>query len=120
VTEFSISKLDVLLQDLASTRARGYAVDQQEAFVGVWCVGAPVRDHTGRPIAAISLSTIKEFFAPEKTGPEVCATAVEISRAMGWRGDASTLYDPAPGSEELLADGLRVDGRPRAEERTRT
>lgn len=119
VTEFSISDLDALLEDLASTRARGYSVDQQEAFVGVWCVGAPVRDHTGRPIAAISLSTIKDFFAPDATGPQVCATAVEISRAMGWRGDASTLYDPAPGSEGLLTDGRGVDGRPRAEERTR-
>jgi DNA-binding IclR family transcriptional regulator len=95
-TEFSIADLDTLLQDLAATRARGYSVDQQEAFVGVWCVGAPVRDHNGRPIAAISLSTIKEFFAPQTTGPQVCATAVEISRAMGWRGDASTLYYPGP------------------------
>jgi DNA-binding IclR family transcriptional regulator len=120
VTEFSISDPNGLLKDLASTRARGYSVDQQEAFVGVWCVGAPVRDHTGRPIAAISLSTIKEFFAPEVTGPEVCTTAVEISNAMGWSGDASTLYDPAPGSDDLRAEGLRVDGRPRAVERTRT
>jgi IclR family acetate operon transcriptional repressor len=104
VTEFSISDLDTLLEDLASSRRRGYSIDQQEAVVGVWCVGAPVRDHTGRPIAAISLSTIKEFFAPVETGPEVCAAAVEISRAMGWRGDASTLYDPAPGSKELLTE----------------
>jgi DNA-binding IclR family transcriptional regulator len=104
VTEFSISEIEALLDDLASTRRRGYSVDQQEAFVGVWCVGAPLRDHTGRPIAAISLSTIKEFFAPAETGPEVCAAAVEISRAMGWRGDASTLYDPLPGSKELLTD----------------
>jgi IclR family acetate operon transcriptional repressor len=104
VTEFSISDLDALLEDLAASRRRGYSIDQQEAVVGVWCVGAPVRDHTGRPIAAISLSTIKEFFAPAETGPGVCAAAVEISRAMGWRGDASTLYDPVPGSKELLTE----------------
>jgi DNA-binding IclR family transcriptional regulator len=111
VTEHSISDVETLLQDLAATRDRRYSVDQQEAAVGVWCVGAPVRDHTGRAIAAISLSTIKEFFAPEEAGPQVCAAAVEISRAMGWRGDASTLYEPASGSMELLAEGLRVEGR---------
>jgi IclR family KDG regulon transcriptional repressor len=91
-TEFSIRHRRELLADLALTRGRGYAVDQQEAVVGVWCVGAPVRDHAGRPVGAISLSTIKEFFDPERTGPLVAATAVEISQAMGWMGDASTLY----------------------------
>src|SRR5262245_34718955 len=96
-TEFSIADRDQLLADLALTRERGYAIDQQEALVGVWCVGAPVRDHTGRPVGAISLSTIKDFFEPDRTGPRVAATAVEVSHAMGWRGDASSLFAPVPG-----------------------
>ena len=48
VTEYSLADPDELLADLALTRHRGYAVDRQEALVGVWCVGAPIRDHTGR------------------------------------------------------------------------
>ncbi len=108
-TEYSITGRDALMQDLAQTRARGYSVDAQEALVGVWCVGAPVRDHTGRSIAAISLSTIKEFFDAERTGPQVAAAAVEISRAMGWKGDSSSLYDPVPGSELLLLDEGTTD-----------
>jgi IclR family transcriptional regulator, KDG regulon repressor len=103
-TEYSLTDRDALMQDIAQTRARGYSVDAQEALVGVWCVGAPVRDHTGRSIAAISLSTIKEFFDAERTGPEVAAAAVEISHAMGWKGDSSSLYDPVPGSELLLLE----------------
>jgi DNA-binding IclR family transcriptional regulator len=106
-TEFSVSDRAGLLADLARTRERGYALDEQEALVGVWCVGAPVRDHTARPVAAISLSTIKDFFDPERTGPLVTATAVEISHAMGWRGDASTLYEPVPGSDLFMLDGGR-------------
>jgi DNA-binding IclR family transcriptional regulator len=104
VTEFSITDRAALIEDLARTRARGYAIDEQEALLGVWCVGAPVRDHTGRPIAAISLSTIKEFFDPEKTGPQVAATAVEISRAMGWGGDAARLYEAVEGSKAALLE----------------
>jgi DNA-binding IclR family transcriptional regulator len=101
-TVYSITDRDQLLKDLAMTRKRGYSIDEQEALLGVWCVGAPVRDHTGRSIAAISLSTIKEFFEPERTGPQVTAAAVEISRGMGWRGNASELYTPVAGSDLLL------------------
>jgi Bacterial transcriptional regulator len=84
-------------------------VDEQEALLGVWCVGAPVRDHTGRSIAAISLSTIKEFFDARRTGPQVAAAAVEISRAMGWKGDLATLYEPVPGSERPLLDDRALE-----------
>jgi DNA-binding IclR family transcriptional regulator len=103
-TKYSITDRGALMQDLAQTRTRGYSVDEQEALLGVWCVGAPLRDHNGRSIAAISLSTIKEFFDADRTGPQVAAAAVEISRAMGWKGDFSNLYDPVPGSELLLLD----------------
>jgi IclR family transcriptional regulator, KDG regulon repressor len=103
-TEHSITDEEELLADLAETRARGYSVDQQEALLGVFCVGAPVRDHTGYPIAAISLSTIKEFFEPERTGPLVNVAAVEISHAMGWRGDASSLYEVMEDPGVLLSN----------------
>jgi DNA-binding IclR family transcriptional regulator len=101
-TDYSIATRDELLTDLELTRDRGYSVDRQEALLGVWCVGAPVRDHSGRSVAAVSLSTIKEFFDPDTAGPQVAAAAIEISRAMGWKGDAATLYTPVDGSELLL------------------
>ena len=107
VTEFSITSVDELLADLALTRERLYSLDRQEAVIGVWCVGAPIRDHAGRLIAAISLSTIREFFDPVTSGPLVSAAAVEISRAMGWMGDMSTLFIPVEGSELLLLDETR-------------
>ena len=104
-TEFSITDRDELLADLARTRERGYSIDRQEAVAGVFCVGAPVRDHAGRSIAAMSLSTIKDFFDAERTGPQVAAVAVDISRALGWKGDVGTLYEPVEGSEQLLLGG---------------
>jgi DNA-binding IclR family transcriptional regulator len=110
VTEYSLADRDELIADLAHTRQRGYAVDQQEALLGVWCVGAPIRDHTGRSVAAISLSTIKEFFDPDDAGPQVNAAAVDISRAMGWQGDATTLYEPVEGSAALLVPERTVVG----------
>jgi IclR family acetate operon transcriptional repressor len=110
VTPFTIVNPDELLDDLRRTRERGFATDQQEAVLGVCCVGAPVRDHTGRLIAAISLSTIREYYRPEVTGPAVCDGAVQISRAMGWSGDVDALYAARPGAPDLLGDaaGLRT------------
>jgi hypothetical protein len=58
-------------------------------------------------MAAISLSTIKDFFDPERTGPRVAAAAVDISHAMGWIGDASTLYAHVEGSDLLLQNENR-------------
>jgi hypothetical protein len=38
----------------------------------------------------------------------VAETAVEISRAMGWTGDASSLYTPVAGFDVFsLGDGRR-------------
>jgi len=101
-TEYSIVDCEELLSDLSGTRDRGYSIDRQEALLGVWCVGAPIRDHTDLPIGAISLSTIREFFDPENFGPEVADAAVQISRGMGWKGDLSSLYGYVLGSERLL------------------
>jgi DNA-binding IclR family transcriptional regulator len=119
VTEFTITSRRKLLADLVETRRRGYAVDRQEAFLGVCCVGAPIRDHTRRPVASLSLSTVTGLFDPERTGPQVTRSAVEISRALGWTGDGTTLYEPVPGSFEALVGpaGAATIPRGRAAER---
>jgi DNA-binding IclR family transcriptional regulator len=109
-TEFSMTDPQALLDDLRATRRRGYAIDRQEAVVGVCCVGAPVRDFTERPIASISLSTVREFFEPERIGPLAADAAVEISQAMGWSGDLTALYEPVAGSAEALL-GTDREGR---------
>ncbi|MBB4284416.1 IclR family transcriptional regulator [Roseospira goensis] len=47
---------DRLLADLEVTRARGYALDDQEQAIGLRCVAAVIRDEHGGPMAAVSLS----------------------------------------------------------------
>jgi IclR family acetate operon transcriptional repressor len=104
VTDFTIVDAAELLEDLRGTRERGFAMDLEEAVLGVCCVGAPVRDHTGRLAAAISLSTIREYYRPEITGPAVRDGAFQISRAMGWSGELRDLYTAVPGGWGLPAD----------------
>jgi len=55
-TPHTLADRDALRQDLARTRARGYAFDAEEHSLGVACVAIPVYDSTGSVVAAMSVS----------------------------------------------------------------
>jgi len=55
-TENTITDPKKLELDLARTRRQGYAIDNAEHQHGVRCVGAPIRDQSGRIFAAVSVS----------------------------------------------------------------
>lgn len=42
--------------EFATIRQRGYGLDNEEYTLGVRCVAVPVRDHTGRAVAGMSVS----------------------------------------------------------------
>ncbi|GAA3847657.1 IclR family transcriptional regulator [Streptomyces coacervatus] len=73
-----------LARDLALTRARGYAVNLEEAEVGVSAVAAPVylRDHGPRPIAAISVTGGTRRLDMARMGARVCAAARALTRTL--------------------------------------
>ena len=55
-TPHTITDLDELLRELAAIRARGYALDREEDYIGVQCVAAPVFDGNGDCVASVSIS----------------------------------------------------------------
>jgi DNA-binding IclR family transcriptional regulator len=55
-TERTITEPEALRAHLREIVAQGYAVDREEIEEGLSCVAAPIRDHTGKVIAAISNS----------------------------------------------------------------
>lgn len=56
-TPHSLVAPAALANEVARIQRQGYAVDREEYHPGVRCVAAPVRDHTGRIIAALSVSS---------------------------------------------------------------
>lgn len=56
ITVHTIGSREALLQELKKVKQNGYATDIQEGVMGFCCVSAPVRDASGRTVAAVSCS----------------------------------------------------------------
>jgi IclR family transcriptional regulator, KDG regulon repressor len=55
-TKNTITNLEVFKSELIHVARQGFALDLEESQLGVCCVAAPVRNHNGDVIAAISVS----------------------------------------------------------------
>ena len=55
-TENTITDAPVLRIELEEIRARGYSIDDEEVESGAKCIGAPILDYLGEPVAALSVS----------------------------------------------------------------
>jgi IclR family transcriptional regulator, acetate operon repressor len=55
-TTLSITLESQLMRDLARTRERGFSIDDQERAEGMRCIGAPVFNAFGEPVAGLSVS----------------------------------------------------------------
>ena len=62
LTERTIVTISRMKTELAQIRKQGYAVDAEESMPGAYCVGAPVLDAGGAPVAAVSISGLTTRF----------------------------------------------------------
>ncbi|MGH9065981.1 MAG: IclR family transcriptional regulator [Acidimicrobiales bacterium] len=88
MTPASHTTLAGLRRDLDAIRARGLAHDNCESNVDVTCVAAPVLDHSGRMVAAMSISvpTSRWSRRPCREWDElVAAGATTLSAQLGHR-----------------------------------
>ncbi|MBB4124591.1 IclR family transcriptional regulator domain-containing protein [Martelella radicis] len=56
VTDYTITDRNTLQLSLNIIRQRGFAIDDQENIVGTRCIGVPILDAGGQPVAAISVA----------------------------------------------------------------
>ncbi len=86
-TPKSIRTHHALREELERTRQRGWAIDDEEHEENVFCIGAPVRDYTGKTIAAMSVSWPVFRFNSEtfqETADKIKAVAAELSKVLGY------------------------------------
>jgi IclR family transcriptional regulator, pca regulon regulatory protein len=56
MTRFTVTDLAGLKRSLEMVRAQGYALNDQEAFLGDLSVAAPLRNAQGRPLGAVNIA----------------------------------------------------------------
>lgn len=91
-TDRTIVEPERLLEELARVRRDGYALNNEELMPELVAFAAPVFDHLGRAIAAVSISAPSFHVPPERIeffAVLVKDTASDLSRRMGYSGVAS-------------------------------
>jgi DNA-binding IclR family transcriptional regulator len=86
-TPSTIDSLAALNRDLQETKARGYALDNEEYVQGVRCVAAPILNRETKPVAMIGISVPAARLPDElaaKYGIFIKERALEVSRWLGY------------------------------------
>ncbi|GAA1562430.1 IclR family transcriptional regulator [Kribbella hippodromi] len=81
-TPNTITDADRLRTELATTKERGWAQDKAEHEAFINCIGAPLKDRTGRVVGAVSLSVPDVLLNYEQVLellPDLLATAAAIT-----------------------------------------
>jgi DNA-binding IclR family transcriptional regulator len=86
LTPRSLVTADALRPELELTRRRGYSLDDVEVEDGVSCIGAPILDYRGRPVAALSVAGPAERMPDKRPTvvPLLLRTAAAVSRRLGY------------------------------------
>ncbi len=85
-TASTITGEDALADELAATRSRGWAVDDEERTAGMRCIAAPIFNQFGEAVAGVSVSGPSVRMPPERDrslGELVRKAADEVTRATG-------------------------------------
>lgn len=86
-TENTITNRDVFLKELEKISELGFAVEKEENEVGISCIAAPIFDHRGMVIAAISISAPTIRMTDERLAQlreVIMEVGKQISRRLGY------------------------------------
>lgn len=84
----TVTRIDDLMEQCATIRRRGWAIDDEERFIGMRCIAAPIFNEFGEAIAGLSISGPASRLTDERVeilAPHVRASAADIThRSGGW------------------------------------
>ncbi len=99
-------EIDALLKELASTRKRGYSIDDECVREGVYSFGAPVRDAAGGVVAGVAVCINKALLGADR-GERHRTAALSVAQALSHR-----LGFDAPQGRPAAAVSAAMGARP--------
>jgi DNA-binding IclR family transcriptional regulator len=82
----TITDGEILKKELREIREKEFAIENEEISEGLCCISAPIKNHEGEIIAAISMSIPTIRFNDEREKiivKELKKTVLEISKQLG-------------------------------------
>ncbi|OCG27858.1 IclR family transcriptional regulator [Gilliamella sp. wkB108] len=86
-TPLSKTNAQEVLADANATRNRGYAIDDREDNLEMYCISSVIRNHDNEPIASLSVASLYSGMTEDKEkliAGFVKNTALQISKKMGF------------------------------------
>lgn len=86
LTRSSVKNLEALKRELEGIRLRGYSIDDGQIREGMICLGAAIRDFSGRSVGGVAISLIESEALPDvldQVGGELRRTADALSKRLG-------------------------------------
>lgn len=111
-TPETVTRRRDLERELEEIRRQGYAIASEELEPGYSAVAAPVRDHLGRVVAALSIGGPTSRFGTRRLaelGAVLLRTADRVSMELGW--------NPAAASDDVSAPTHAATAPPTARRR---
>ncbi len=116
LTPYTIISRKGFLKEMEQIRLQGYALDRREIEEDVECIAAPIRNHLGNPVAAISIS-----------GPQKKIQTPREKEYVGWVTEAAEGISSRLGFKKAAkipsvvrpSIGNREDGKKRPRMKTR-
>jgi DNA-binding IclR family transcriptional regulator len=105
MTPNSITTKDRLREHLKKVRQEGVAYDFEENVSGGVCLGAVVRNHTGKPVAAMSVSMPTQRLRGDiliTLRESLVRAATKLSSQLGHAGNDESLEAPRKRSAEMV------------------
>lgn len=81
-TPHTLIEVEEIMKEVRAARERGFSLNDQGLSEGISSVGAPILDHHGKPLGAISISGPSSRITLERqleVGPMVAAAAAQVT-----------------------------------------
>lgn len=100
LTPYTITDPERLRAEIALIRSRGYAIDDQEVVIGVYCVAVPILDRMGHAVGAMSITGP----SVKRPGPDVEPLVVMLQDACRHLSHRLGYSGPWPGEITPLTE----------------